>query len=685
MSRLPALLLLALTMIGTARAEEGMWLPNAFPSAKVAETYGFAPDAQWLDHARLSALRLSVGCSAGFVSANGLVATNHHCVEDCLAQNSRKDADLTAQGFYAATPAEEKSCAGSLADRLLAITEVTDRVLAATKGQEGEALAAGLKSVKASLTSDCQGGDSKYHCEVVTLFSGARYDLYRYRRYNDLRLVFAPEDGIANFGGDPDNFEFPRYALDVAFLRAYDNGKPVDSKDAYFHFGARETVPGELLFTIGNPGRTERLYTVAQLEDERDRQLPQTLFYTAELRGMLRDFTRRGANEHRLGLPTLLDFENVLKEAKGSFAALVDPALIAAKRHGEADLRAHVAGNPDVAGAWDEIAKAVAWRRGISVRAALFERRMDSASDLLAAALTLVRAPVERAKPDGERLVEYSDGHFPALRDELVSDQLIVPEVEALTLGYWLRKLQEDLGPDDTDVRSLLAGRAPEDLGANLVKTTKLGSAPLRRKLLDGGAKAVEAARDPMLDFARLVDPIERGVRARLDTQYSAVIEAAGGRIGRAGFSVYGADHYPDATFTLRLSWGTVQGWSEDGKSVPPVTRFAGLYTRATGNDPFALPPRWVAAKAVLDPGTEFNFATTNDIVGGNSGSPVIDRDGTVVGLAFDGNIQSLGGDYGFDPAVNRSVVVSAVAIREALAKIYGAKALLDELGSGAP
>ncbi|HVJ55239.1 MAG TPA: S46 family peptidase [Aliidongia sp.] len=676
------ILLLGLTLLaGAARAEEGMWLPDAFPADRVAADYGFRPDAAWLDHARLAAVRLD-GCSGGLVSATGLVATNHHCVEDCLAQNSTKQADLSGPGFYAATAGDEKRCAGAVADRLLEITHVTDRILEATKGKEGAAFAAAFKAETAAITSACRGGDDKLHCQVVTLFAGGRYDLYKYRRYQDVRLVFAPENDIANFGGDPDNFEFPRYALDVAFLRLYEDGKPLDSKGFYFHLAEREALAGDLVFTVGDPGRTARFDTVAQLEAIRDVELPQHLLYIAEERGLLRDFTRRGPDQRRIAEAELLEVENTLKLLKGEWAALIDPALITARRHAEAELRGKVAADPSVSAAWDDIARAVAWHRTISARAFLIGQG-SGASDLLADALVLVRAPVERAKPDGERLGEYSEARFPSLREELSSDAPIVPELETLKLAYWLRKLQEDLGPDDTDVRALLASRSPDELAANLVKGSRLGEATLRRKLLDGGAKVVDAARDPMLDFARLLDPIARAVRTRIENEYDSVLRDAGGRIGRAAFGVYGDRLYPDATFTLRLSWGTVKGWTEPGgRSVPAETRFAGLFGRATGNDPFRLPPRWAEAKAELDPGTQFDFATTNDIVGGNSGSPVIDRKGEVLGLAFDGNIQSLGGDYGYDPTLNRSVVVSAVAIREALAKLYGANRLLDELGT---
>jgi|HubBroStandDraft_1064217.scaffolds.fasta_scaffold02253_5 hypothetical protein len=677
----------ALTLAaGIAHADEGMWLPNDFPAGKVKAAYGFEPDAAWLDHARLAAIRLANGCSASLVSAGGLVATNHHCVRECLTQISHKGDDTAASGFLAASPAEEKRCTATEANRLLEITNVTDRIRKATEGKTAAAFAAALKAETAAITQACAGGDEHLRCDVVTLFRGGRYDLYKYRRYQDVRLVFAPEDAIADFGGDPDNFEFPRFDLDVGFLRIWDNGKPLDSKDGYFHFAEGEPLPGEVVFTVGNPGSTERLDTVAQIEEERNVDLPRRALYLAEERGILTEFTRRGPEQRRVGEASLLGVENSLKALRGEWQALSEPGLLAAKRVAEAALRAKVAADPDLAkssgSAWDEIDAALARHRAVSDRAFALLGTERGASRLLNHALTLVRAPVEQAKPDGERLEEYSNARFPALRQRLLAEVPISADLETVTLGYWLGKLREILGPDDPAVHKLLGTQSPEQLAAALVKGTKLGDAGLRRKLLEGGEAALHGSADPMIAFARLVDAEARPVRRQIEDDYDAPLDDAGGKIARAEFALYGNSAYPDATFTLRISYGAVEGWDEAGKSIPPLTRFSGLFDRTTGADPFRLPDRWVAAKDSLTASTVFDFATTNDIVGGNSGSPVIDRKGDVLGLAFDGNFKSLGGDFGYDPAVNRSVVVSAVAIREALAKIYGATALLDELGT---
>jgi Peptidase S46 len=677
--------LLGLAAAGPARADEGMWLLNDFPADKVQASYGFKPDAAWLDHARLAAIRLANGCSASLVSPTGLVATNHHCVRECLTQISARGNDTSALGFLAQTEAEEKKCDGTEADRLLEITSVTDRINKATEGKEGADFAAALKAEIAAITQACAGGDDKLRCDVVTLYRGGRYDLYKYRRYQDVRLVFAPEDEIADFGGDPDNFEFPRYDLDVGFLRLYDNGKPLDSKDGYFHFGEREPESGELAFSIGNPGSTERLDTVAQIEEERDVEIPRLLLYLTEERGLLTEFVHRGPEQRRVGEASLLNIENAVKEFRGVWQALREPALIEGKQRAETALREKVSADPSLAkntgSAWDDIAGAIQRHRAIDDRVFALGL-VDRASRLLADAVILVRAPVEQAKPDGERLREYTKASFPALRQRVLATFPMAPDLETIKLGYALGKLREILGPDDPAVHKLLGKQAPEQLAALLVKGTKLGDIALRKKLLEGGATLVDASPDPMIAFARLLDEEIRPVRRQTEDEYDSVLDAAGGKIARAALAVYGSDTYPDATFTLRVSYGSVTGWNEKGRSIPPFTRFSGLFERATGADPFRLPDRWKTAEKQLDPGTVFDFTTTNDIVGGNSGSPVIDSNGNVLGLAFDGNIDSLGGDFGYDGAVNRCVSVSAVAIREALAKIYGANSLLDELGT---
>lgn len=670
--------------VAPALADEGMWLPNAFPAEKVEAAYGFKPDQAWLDHLRLGAIRLANGCSASLVSANGLVMTNHHCVRGCLEQLSRPGHDAAQAGFTAKSIAEERRCPTAEADQLIAMTEVTSRIRAAIDGKSGDDQAAALRAIKTGIETECAGGDDSLRCDVVTLYRGGRYDLYKYRRYQDVRLVFAPEEAAAFFGGDPDNFEFPRYDVDVGFLRIYDHDKPLDSAADHLKFASRPVVPGELTFTVGNPGGTDRRYTQAQLDEARSVTVPRLALYLAEERGQLTQFVRRGPEQLRVGGSELDGVENSLKVYKGRLQALNDPAAIERARSTEAELRARIGTDAklsaDLGDPWLDIAQAVERHRAISDRQFMLVNEIRYASDLLDDAQVLIRHAVEAAKPETARLPEYSSARFPALRQRLLSSAPISAELERLTLEFWFTKLREILGPDDATVKQLLAGQSPEARTASLIHGTKLFDAAYRRRMLDGGAAALDADHDPMIEFARLVDPEARAIRAKVEAEVETPIEAAAGRIARAAFALYGDQLYPDATFSLRISYGSVEGWAEPGHTVAPVTDFAGLWGRVTGADPFRVTPRWLVAKSTIPPTTQLDFVTTNDIIGGNSGSPVLDRTGAVIGLMFDGNSHSLGGDYFYDGTLNRAVAVSTPAIRAALDQVYHADRLLREL-----
>lgn len=672
-----------------ARADEGMWTFNHFPATRVGQLYGFAPDAAWLERVRLGSLRLAQGCSAALVSAEGLVLTNHHCARSCLEQLSTAGRDLAIEGFSAADRTQERRCPELEADQLVGIADVTAAVTAATAGRSGAAFAAAEKAAIAAATQPC-AGDETLRCDVVKLYRGARYELYRYRRFQDVRLVFAPEEAIAFFGGDPDNFEFPRYDLDISFLRIYQDGRPLRAA-AFLPLAKADAAPGALVFVAGNPGSTSRLLTVAQLELERDLVLPRRLLYLAELRGRLTEFQARGGEHARLSADLLFAVENTLKALQGRFAALVDPSLIAARRAAEQALRSQVAADPQLAaragGAWDAIAQSVVRQRALFDRYFLLEQQPDrGASRLYRQARQLVRYAAETGKPNAERLPDYTDPALPALRQSLLSEAPIDPALEALLLGYWLGKLRERLGPDDADVRALLGREAPEALARRLIAGTRLADAGMRRRLLEGGAAAIDASDDPLIAFARLADKPTRAVRSRFEAEVEAAQSANAALIAQVGFALRGTDLYPDATFSPRLSFGTIRGYQEEGREIAPFTRLAGLYGRATGAPPYALPAGWLAAQHRLDPGTPFDFISDTDIIGGNSGSPVIDRAGQVVGVIFDGNIQSLGGEYGFDPAVNRAVAVGVGAIRAALGTVYRAEGLMREIdGAAAP
>lgn len=670
----------------SARADEGMWLPDNFPAGEVEKLYGFRPSQSWLDHARLSAVRLAQGCSAAFVSAKGLVQTNHHCAEQCIEQLSRSGQDLIASGFYAKEEKDEAQCPDLEINQLTDIGDVTGRVRDAIAGKDGAAFTEAKRAVKAAIAKECSGDDPALRCDVVELYNGGVYNLYKYRRFQDVRLVFAPEQAIAFFGGDPDNFEFPRYDLDVSYLRVYKDGKPLDTSANFLAYAREDAKLGVLTFTVGNPGSTERLKTVAELEFNRDVTLPRSLFRMSELRGQLTEFSTKGPEEKRIATGKLFGVENSLKAKKGQFEALVDPALIAAKAKSENELRAKVDEDPalkaDAGAAWDTISETIRqWKPKIE-RYTATEGRGAFDSRLFSDAMTLVRYAAEKTKPDETRLPEYTEANFPIRKQSLLSDRPFYPELEKLTLTFSLTKLREALGPDDPFVQKVLGKKSPAQLAHELVDGSKLGDAAIRKVLFEGGQQALDASSDPMIALARLLDPDFRTIRKDYEDHFSAPLEKARTAIARARFKIYGASLYPDATFTMRISYGTVKGYTQGDKVIEPVTHIAGLFRRATGAPPFKLPDSWIEAQPLLHMDQPMNFATTNDIIGGNSGSPVINKAGEIVGLIFDGNIQSLGGDFGYDPAVNRAVAVNVGALREALKKVYRADRIVAELAA---
>ena len=676
------MLLMAAGMAAPALADEGMWTYDNFPTAKMQAAYGWAPDAAWLEHARLGSIRLTLGCSASLVSSDGLVMTNHHCARECVSDLADAQHDYIAHGFYAASLADEKKCPAMEANQLVNISDVTPQVEAATSGKSERAFHEAERAIKAQIESAC-GTAAEVRCQVVTLYAGGVYNLYKYKRYQDVRVVFAPEEDAAFFGGDPDNFTFPRFDLDTAFVRIYDNGKPLHT-NTYLKFASKGVKQGDIALTSGNPGSTEREDTLAQLEFQRDEAQPFVLTMYSELRGILTEFATKGAEQARTSKTLLFSIENSLKAYKGRQLALVQGSIIADKTRTEADFRKRVAADPKLAasfgGAWDAVAAAVAHNRGIYVRNAMLERLPPRLSDLLSHAVHLNRYAAEVRKPDGQRLEEYADANFPALRQQIVSPSPIHADLEKTMLTWWLTKVRECLGTTDPDVRALLGKRSPEEIANALVDGTKLSEAALRAQLLAGGASAIDAYHDPLIDFARALDAPARAVRADYENNVKAVTTKNSGLIAKARFALDGKSTYPDATFTLRLSYGAVSGYQEDGRNVAPTTNFAGAYAHATGRDPFKLPDSWMAAEKAVDPNAQLNFTATDDIIGGNSGSPVIGRGGEVIGLIFDGNIQSLGGDFGYDGTINRAIAVDVTGITEALKHIYHADRLVKEL-----
>jgi hypothetical protein len=697
MKRLTAFCLAAALPL-VARGDEGMWTFDNFPSAQVAKKYGFSPDAKWLNEAQLSSVRLAGGCSGSFVSGDGLVMTNHHCAHSCIEQLSTKDKDFVKEGFYAPTLDQEVKCPEIELNQLVAISDVTKRIRGATQGLEGQKFAEAERAEMATIEKECAQGSDQVRCDVVTLYHGGIYDLYKYKRFQDVRLVFAPEFAIAFFGGDPDNFNFPRYDLDVSFIRAYENGKPAQTEH-HFRWSKAGAKEGELTFVSGHPGATSRDLTLSQLAFERDVALPDALMYLAEQRGFLTEYTRRGPEQYRTAESDLFYIENSYKALKGRREALVDDSLMQSKVRRENALRAKVKGNREVAGAWDAIAKAVAREEQIHDRLLYLEGSPTSGGafrrprgfgvgDLsyFRNARTLVRAAEELQKPNEQRLREYTEAALPALKQKLFSTAPVHDDYEMEGLRFALTKLREVLGADDPVVRKVLGKKSPEELAKELVVGTKLKDLAVRKQLFEGGKAAVDASQDPMIRLAKLVDPDAREVRKSYERDVDAVEKRQQALIAKARFATEGTSTYPDATFTLRLSYGSVEGYDEKGKHVSPFTVMGGAFERATGRDPFALPKSWLVANddKRINPSTPFNMATSNDIIGGNSGSPVFNKNLEVVGLIFDGNIQSLGGEYGFDPAVNRAVSVCSPALIEALDRIYGARRIVNELRGGA-
>jgi len=676
--------LLACTVLCSAPAfaDEGMWTFDNFPAAKVKAKYGVDITPAWLDHVRSNAVRLSTGCSASIVSASGLVLTNNHCVAECAQDLSSTGHDYYTHGYTAATAAEERKCAGMQAEILTGISDVTPQVTAAGKGLTGDALVKARTAVAGTIEKAGCPDTGHTRCQVVNLYHGGQYKLYTYRKYSDVRLIFSPGVQTAFFGGDPDNFNFPRYDLDSAFVRLYENGAPVKTP-GHLKWNSAPPKAGEPVFVAGNPGGTDRQLTMAQLATQRELTLPLTTMRLSELRGRLIRFSEESAENRRITQDLLFGLENSYKVYFGRLFTLNDDAFLAAKARDEAALRSNPAAQQALAAAgtpdpWATIAAAAQEQRSLYIPYMVVEGG-PAGSELFSYAKSLVRAAAERQKPSADRLPGYSDSQLPLLEKQVLDTTPVYPALEQQTLEFWLSKAREYLTADDPDTKLLLGKDSPENLSATLA-SSKLGNQAVRKALWDGGWAAVKASNDPMIQFVLRIDPEARRLLTLYNEKVTGPVTSASEALAKARFAAYGTSVYPDATFTLRLSYGQIAGWNEKGREVPPFTYFAGLYDRATGQDPFQLDPRWVAAKGKLNPGTVFDISTTNDIIGGNSGSPLINARGEVIGAIFDGNIHSLGGDYAYDPSNNRSVAVSTAAVSEALRKVYGAGAIADEL-----
>ena len=670
---LPCVLLL-LTL--PSAADEGMWLFNKFPRAAVKKAYGFTVTDQFLNRLQMSSVRFNNGGSGSFVSANGLLFTNHHVGADCIYQVATKQNDYMKNGFAAASSADEKSCPNLEVNVLLKIETVTDKIKAGTTDVTPPADAARTRRANASaLEKDCATSGNR--CEVVTLYSGGQYDLYQYKKYTDVRLVFAPEEAIAAFGGDPDNFTFPRYCLDFALFRAYENDKPVQVKN-FLPWSKTGAKNGELTFTSGHPGSTDRLATYADLEFQRDVVMPFSLASNGRLIKKLLAFGELDPENKRIARDLLAGLQNSVKARTGFLGGLKDPELMRRKLEQETKLRKAIADDPAKQArfgkTWDEIAVAFDEYKTFYSTYTYLERAPGSGSELFGLAKGLLRYKTEKAKPNGERLREWNDANLDAMEQGLYSTAPIYPALEKLTLTTFFENLVATFGPTEPFVIEILAGRSPAAAADFYVTNSKLADVAVR--------KSPAAFDDPMMTVVQALEGPARKARKRYEDRVQAVTTASASRIALARFAIYGDGEYPDATFTLRLTYAPIKGYTNAvGATVPWASDIAGLFARATGVEPFALTANWLAAKPSLKLKTPYNFVSTSDTHGGNSGSPTVNTKGELIGILFDGNIEGLPNQYLYRDTRERSVHVASQGIIESLRKVYKANSVLKELG----
>ena len=683
------LLLASLTLAPlahTARADEGMWLFNRPPLAEMKARHGFEASPEWMEHVQRSCVRVSTGGSGSIVSADGLVMTNHHVASDILEKLSSKESNLIEKGFWAAGLADELKCPDLHLDVLWTITDVTERIEGAAKGL-GTADAGAAKRKLQTQIEDEAKRERGLHCEVVTLYQGGRYHLYEYKRFEDVRLVFAPETQSAFYGGDNDNFEYPRYCLDATFFRIYENGAPLKAEN-FLRWSANGAADGELCFVAGHPGSTQRLNTVAHLEYLRDAAVPRATTRLMRAEVWLQTFSGRSTENARIARGDLFSVQNSRKVYVGRLSGLLDPQLFAEKRTAEEKLRAAVEANPEWKAkwgdAWEKIAQGQATAALLAPRyGAVGQGALSLGTETFTFAKDILRLADELGKPSGERLREYGDAGLDALKNAIYSPAPLYPEFEMMRLEMALSGMAETLGGNDPIVLAALAGRAPRARAEECVKGTKLFDIAERKRLVEGGKAVVDACKDPMIALARALDPFSRQMRKKWEDEVTSVERENYAKIAAARFAVEGEKVYPDATFTLRLSYGTVKGYEHNGAPVKPFTTFGGAYAKAeerATEAAYALPKSWLDAKSVLELETPFNFVSTHDIIGGNSGSPVFNRAGEVVGLIFDGNIQSLVGNYGYSDVQSRSVSVDSRGILESLRNVYKTNRLVTEL-----
>jgi len=693
----------------SAGAEEGMWTFDNFPIARANATLGTNIDQAWLDRVRLSSVKFG-GCSAGIVSAEGLVMTNNHCVATCVANLSTQAVNYAATGFTPRTREDELKCPGGTAEILTDIADVTERMHAAGAGLEGQAFTRARDAEAGRIEQEACAGDAGKRCQVVSLYRGGQFKLYTYKRYTDVRLAWAPEDRAATFGGDLDNFSFPRFAIDAAFIRLYENGAPA-ATPTHFVWNASQPVEGTPVFVSGSPGATQRLLTQDQLFTIRDVVLPMDQLLASELRGRLIRFAAESDENAFIAMDPIVGLENTYKRGRGRMAALIDPAFMAMKSDAEADFRfrfnalrmqrsrdavaaeqARDGGAPIIhlpyGNPFERLTEIQPIARELYPAMALLEggtgmgtTPVAGGSQLFLWARTLVRGAQEREKPSAERLPEFADSRLAAVQSGLFAERPVYASLEQLRLEWWLSKTREWLTVDDPRIETLLGDESPEARSARLVAATSLAEPAVRRALWEGGLAAIEASDDPMIRYLLALQEPTRAIRSDWETRVQAPTDRASEQLAAARFAAYGDAVYPDATGTLRLTYGRIEGTDVPGQRWGPFTTFDGLWDRATGAAPFDVAPKLLAARGRIDGDTVLNMAVSSDTIGGSSGSPVVNAAGEILGANFDSTVLTQRNAYGYDVNVNRSVIVTTGAVTTALRDVYGMERLVAELG----
>ncbi|WP_341020545.1 S46 family peptidase [Brevundimonas diminuta] len=681
---------LAFAAASSAQAEEGMWTYDNFPIARANQTLGTSIDQAWLDRVRQSSVKFG-GCSAGVISAEGLVMTNNHCVATCVANLSTPQLQYAETGFTPKSREEELKCPGGSAEILTDITDVTARVQKAGEGLDGQAYTQAREAEAGRIETEACGNDPKIRCQVVSLYRGGQFKLYKFRKYSDVRLAWAPEDRAATFGGDLDNFSFPRFAIDAAFIRLYEDGKPA-ATPTHFTWNPNKPTEGEPVFVTGNPGSTQRLLTQAQLMTIRDVVLPLDQLIASELRGRLIRYSEEGEEQAFIAMDPIVGVENTYKRGRGRMAALIDPAFMDQLAGQETVFHRRVAENEalsaEVGDPWAALAEVQPIARELYAPMALLEggtgmgtTSVAGGSPLFNWARAIVRGAQERAKPSDQRLPEFADSRLPGVQSSLFAERPTYPELEQIRLEWWLSKTREWLTVDSPYVRTLLGKESPEALSARLIEGTKLADPAVRRALWEGGLPAVQASTDPLIQYVLAIDADARAVRTEWDDKVKAPTDRASAQLAAARFAVFGDAVYPDATGTLRLTYGRVEGTDVPGQRIPAFTTFAGLWDRATGAEPFNVAPKLLAAKDRIDPSAVMNMAVSSDTIGGSSGSPAVNAKGEIIGANFDSTVLTQRNAYGYDRNVNRSVIVTTQAVTTALRDVYDMDHLLSELG----